>query len=175
MPHQYYIRTCQNPLLQPGFAAVAGAEPEEAYQPERPDSLTERAVTLPSPRTPLPLPCTDLGMGIGPPHAGNGPSRPSPTSRPSTTTWQASRVLCARRGRSKNSRPEGFSLTVPPACGVVCLCFSAQRLLSHFPCRPNETFFFGDLVWANQRSPPPFLRHRRISTHSSRNNSPQLT
>lgn len=97
------ICTCKTTVAQ-GVCGVSGLrmlrQGVQAYQLDRSDSQSERFSQL----TPPLLSEPDLGAWIG------RREWTSPTHGPSTTTWQASRVLCcARPGRKKNTfRPEGL-------------------------------------------------------------------
>jgi len=121
-----------NPPALPGFAAVTAAGPEEAYQPEQPDSLSERAVTLffplrAHPHTPVPDPILHLELGhqmLGMVRVGHSPTSRNPS--PPTATWPASRMLCCALGEKGRGIERGED--------------SASRVLVHFP--PIRTCFF---------------------------------
>ncbi len=148
MPHQYFICTCQTHRVAPAFAAAPGAGPDEAYQPRRPDSLTERvsccrdrySVHAPSIIPSIPdrgTWCLGDGTGLGmvridlPPPLSWAPPQP-------TTTWQASRMLHCWRGR-KILDLKGF-----PSLPAKRLFGSLHTPICS-PCQPDG-LFFGCLV-----------------------------
>jgi hypothetical protein len=166
MPHptMYSFCTCQSRPSKPGFVEVTGAGAGAAYQPEQPDSLTERD-TVVSRSTPPLYPNLILGLGVRPRPTGSGPRRTSPTSeaprRPHSKHQGCCRPLGGHR-KILGSRPLSASARRATARLLVFL----PGLGSPFSCRPNETFY-GDRFWP---VPPPSVRHTCISTHS-RNSS----
>ena len=182
MPHQSI--SFAHPRIHPSYRNTirGGSSGGGGWLAWTPDSLSEHAVDtlifshLPTPFVSYPI----WGLEFGSLHTGNGPHTyhspaPAPTSIPSTTTWQASRVLYRpSEGEEKFSAWREFprcrdgSANLAPFL-VHAVSFPAPRDASHL------FFFFPRcgrrFLWAT-RNPSVFVRHRCISTHSPK--PPQL-